>query len=352
MKRKTTRLLALVISIFMLMPLLPATAFATDSPAVITDREAEFLALLDYDHAESLARYLSEEIGNRITYSPRRDMAADWIMDEFESYGYEPYIQEFTLSTSATINGLIWIDGKHYTYYGPTRALDTVYKYDDRASLVINGAAALNWPNANSALVVPDGAGYSGKAVFVTIGGTSAATASNYYNAALALQNAGAAAVIFQLFPAATNGNTSYTRIGNTATGTALTIPVGTTLNYETAGIISSLNEDTEILLNLYSNNVGKNIIAALPSESGSNKTVYVTSHFDTTGSGPGMNDNAVGVAMTLEMARAFKDWEFDYNLVLSPLTLKKSACWALTHIARQCRRTNAPTLRPITTWI
>jgi len=290
-------------------------AVAADS-TILTQSEAKFLSLLDYGNAVRLGRYLAEDIGNRIRFSPRRDLAADWLMAEFESYGYEPYIQEFTYTNTPTNNGLLWINGKHYAYYGPTWASNSIYRYNSSVDRAITGAAVLNWPSSSQALVVPSGNNYTGKAVFVTLNGTSAPSAANYYNASLALQNAGAAAVMFQTYPMAANGNTQYSRIGSTVSGTAITIPVGTTLNYETSGIISSLGDGTALTVNMYASTLCKNVIAKLPSSTGSKKTVYITSHYDTTESGPGMNDNGSGVLMMLEMARAFKNWNFEYNLV------------------------------------
>ena len=315
-------------------------AFGTDAGIGLTAHEAAFLGLLDYDHAESLARHLSEEIGNRITFSPRRDMAAEWIMDELASYGYEPYIHEFdySLSTAAatrgdrvavspTVNGILWIGGKHYAYHGPAWAASTVYQYDSREALAINGAAVVDWPAQSQPFALPEG-DYAGKAVFVRLGavntGAAAATmpsAANAYAAALALQSAGAAAVVFQTPAARTNpngavGDTTYARIANTASGTAITIPVGTSLYYETDGILGSLGAGDAVFATMYASNVGKNILAVLPSATGSDKTVYLTAHYDSMGSGPGMNDNGSGTIMQLEMARAFRNWQFGYNIV------------------------------------
>ncbi|MCL2739262.1 MAG: M28 family metallopeptidase [Bacteroidales bacterium] len=313
----------------------------TERTPVLTAEEAAFLKLLDYDRAEYLAQYLAEEIGNRVALSPRRDMAADWLMSELASYGYNPYIQEFdfTLSQNAqtgwakntmapTKNGLIWIDGKHYAYYGVSWSAETVYRYDQREELEITGAVVVVWQEQSQAFVLPHG-DYRDKAVFVTMGtvNTDAAraimpAAAHIYELSLTLQNAGAAAVFFQTPPPRNNpvngavGDTSYGRLANTTDGTAITIPVGTTLYHETVGILPLLDEEAKISLNLYTNNVGKNVIAALPSATDSKKSVYVTAHYDTTGSGPGMNDNGSGTVMLLEMARAFKGWDFGYNIV------------------------------------
>jgi len=293
----------------------------------LTAAEVAFLDLLDYDHVDYLAHYISEEIGNRITFSPRRDMCVDWIVDELKSYGYAPTLQVFDTGANPTSNGLIWIGDKHYVFYGPAWSADTIYKFDSRTEVEITGVATISWANQSQALTVPAG-DYKDKAVFVTLetvntGATGATmpSAANAYNVALALQEAGAAAVLFQTPPGRVNPNgavndTTYGRLANTVSGTAITIPVGTTLNYETSGILATLGAATELSLNLYTNNNYKNVVATIPSATGSKKTVYITSHHDTTGSGPGLNDNGSGVFMSLEMARAFKDVKLDANLV------------------------------------
>ncbi|MCL1974561.1 MAG: M28 family peptidase, partial [Firmicutes bacterium] len=281
----------------------------------LTTANADFLKLLDYDHVDYLAKYLSKDIGNRYTASFRRDMTVDWLIDELESYGYEPYVHSFNNATTY-YNGSFEVFGTKYMYFGPAYNATTVYRYNSRAELELTGAAVLNWANSSNALAVPTGADYEGQAVLVTLNGTAAPSAANYYNASLALQNAGAGAVLFQMFPEAANGNTSYSRIANTTSGTAITIPVGYTLNYETKGIVGLLDDETEVKITMYSDNTGKNVVAELPSASGTQKTVYITSHHDSMTSGPGTNDNGSGTVMTLEMARAFKDVDFAYNLV------------------------------------
>ncbi|MCL1808942.1 MAG: M28 family peptidase [Clostridiales bacterium] len=313
MKSRTLSLVTVAVLLITLL-FVPQSMASVDDYA-LNEFEAAYLDLIDYDHAEALAKYLSNEIGNRIAYSPRRDICVDWLMDEFTSYGYEPYIHEFTYG-NPTINGLIEIGDKHYAYYGPTYGTTSVFKYDSRDTLSITGVEVVNWTAPGSALTVPADAAYGGKAVFVTNGTTTAPSAANYYNAALALQTAGAGAVFFQTFQEASNGNTTYSRIGNTTSGTNITIPVGYMLNYETRGMVASLNAATEVKVRLYSNNVGKNVVAVLPSATGSDKTVYFTTHHDTTGSGPGMNDNGSGTIFTLEMARALRGVQFEYNVV------------------------------------
>jgi len=294
----------------------------TEITATLTNAEKSFLSLLNYEHVDKMSQYLTTEIGNRYTSTFRRDMAADWIMSELKSYGYKPYIHEFE-NNRYTNNGIFEAGGKKYIYYGPAYDTETVYQFTN-STVTITGAEVLNWQDVHNPFVIPSEKNLANKAIIITLDSeqapnTSAAlvpSAANYYAACLTLQNAGAKAVIF-VTPAPRNDwNTSYSRIVNTQTGAPITIPVGLTLHYETYPILSSLSNNTEVKLTMETRRDGKNVLATLPSSTGSQKNVYITAHFDTTISGPGMNDNASGTVMTLEMARAFKDVKFEHNLV------------------------------------
>jgi hypothetical protein len=200
----------------------------------------------------------------------------------------------------------------------------------------------MTWSNTGSAFSIPVGFNVTDRAVFVKLGDgpttTAAAAAApsavNYYNAALALQNAGAKAVLFQwreprpisispLPPhngSLTGSDTTYARIANTTLGTntPITIPVGTTHYIETNSILSGLGLSTQIKADMRTRFDGRNVIAVLPSATGSKKSVYVTAHYDTVINGRGANDNASGPGMVLEMARAWKQnkVKFEHNIV------------------------------------
>ena len=311
LKGKATISILLTFVMVIIMTFSSVGSLAADATA-LTQEEAGFLSLLDYDNAESIGQYLVEEIGNRYTATFRRDIATDFLMKELKSYGYDPYIQTFTTSSSY-LNGCLEIGGKKYIYYGPTYSATSVYKFTNN-TVNLTGVVVLNWTTTSQALSVPAGTNYGGKAVFVTT--AAAPSATNYYNACVALQNAGAGAVIFEWYPAAANGNTSYSRIGNTTSGTAINIPVGTTLHYETHAMVDTLGESSVATLTMALRNDGKNVVAKLPSATGNPKTVYVTAHYDCQLSTPGMNDDGSGTLMTLEMARAFKNANFEYNIV------------------------------------
>ena len=329
---------ALLLAVCLLAGLTPVTARAADASLALTQEEIDFLSLLDYDNAENLGKYLTEDIGARSPASIGRDMAADFIMEELESYGYAPYIHSFTVSSSY-LNGYLDIDGRKYAYYGPGYAADTVYSFKN-ATVDLTGVAVINWPSMATALTVPPGTDFEGKAVFVTHYGLS--NNANYYNTCVALQNAGAGAVIFEREPPYNLNGFSIPRIGNTTSGTEITIPVGLTLYHETHAMLGGTDENTAVTVTMETRNDGKNVVAVLPSASGSQKTVYVTAHYDTVVTTPGMNDNASGTMMALEMARAFKNHEFEYNIVFvlfdaeeQGLIGSKAFCSGMTSVER-----------------
>jgi hypothetical protein len=258
-------------------------------------------------------------------------MTVDYLLREFTEAGYAPYVHEFVTQNangvvSSYVNGSLEVFDKKYIFYGPTYNANTVYTAIRSVNLPLTGAVVVPWANVGQNLTVPSGADCAGKAVFVTMEGTSAPNATRYYTAALTLQNAGAAAVLFEYFRPRDDGNTSYSRIGNTAatttadgvtvTNTLITIPVGTLLYNETHAALAGLGADTPLTVTLDTSSQGKNVVAVLPSATGSAKNVYITAHLDSQLSTPGMNDNASGVIMVVELARALRDIPFDYNLI------------------------------------
>lgn len=295
---------------------------SSESVEMLTEAERHLLSLLDYNNVERLAQHLTKEIGNRYTSTFRRDMAVDWMVTELQKYGYHPYIHEFENNRYAN-NGCFEALGKRSVFYGPAYGDETVYQYTN-GTTTATGVAIVHWKEVDSAFVIPNEIFVSDLAVVVALdteqtsnrAGAVVPTPENYYQACLTLQNAGAKGIIFQLPAQRSDWNTSYARMGNTPAGTPITIPVGTTLHYETHPLLSKLNGNSEVKLTMEQRRDGKNVVAVVPSATGSKKSIYVSAHFDTTISSPGMNDNGSGTLMALEMARAFKGVPFEYNIV------------------------------------
>ena len=122
---------------------------------------AAYLDLIDYDNAADLAETLSDEIGNRLAGTVRRDMAADWIVDTLKGYGYvkgqDLDIHNFELTNSSwtkvdVLSGFFEVNGKKYIYHGPAYAANTVYQYVNETPVTFSDVAVLNWANVTSAL--------------------------------------------------------------------------------------------------------------------------------------------------------------------------------------------------------
>lgn len=356
-KRFLAMFMALVVSLSMVTPML-----AVDKPVrSLTEAEEAYLSQVDYDLALEVITHLSDEIGARYAGSFRTRAAAEYIHSQFEAIGYEGNYHHGDLcgigGTPRTYsNGSLVINGVDYMYYGPTFNANTAYKFsgvnyqDGGLTKSATGIVLVNWDDVSTDLVLPEG-NYADKVVVVlnnspanvpvisyTGGNTSgtgakAPNASRYYNAALAIQNAGAAAVVFESAEPAAEyyladgtyvppGNTSYSRIGNTApseTNPDITIPVGLTLYSEThsffSGTSASRLASTKVDITMETNSNVINVWAEKKAAVPTDKTVYVTAHYDSQFSGPGANDNASGVGSVIAMAKALKDVETEYNV-------------------------------------
>ena len=163
-------------------------------------------------------------------------------------------------------------------------------------------------------------------------------TGAQLHRAAVLLEEAGAAAVVFQSrqprpsfvspLPPFNNvladpttwtvGDTRVPRIPNVTSGTAVTIPVGLTMYFESAAHLNGLVDGTPITVHLETRSDGRNVLARHEGSGENAKNIYITSHFDTVIDTPGFNDSAIGVAMAMEMARVLITYNIEtyHNIV------------------------------------
>ncbi len=378
------KLVALSLSVLMIFGV-SSTAFAGQvAVRSLSQAEENYLSGVDWDYGSEVVRVLSEDIGTRKVNSYRMRAAHDYIMDEFKSMGYEPtkYWGPATSSPTGTANyentGWLEIDGKDYLYYGPTYATSTAFKFGGTpdnnfeaapATKSVTGFEIIDWNGTWNEeysaatyqdLVLPEGANYSGKTVVVRNtaapnrpisipGGRSSntnaptQTGTQFYNAALALQNAGAAAVIFQYpEPAASYkhvdgaiipaGDTVYQRIGNTTSGTEITIPVGTTLYWETNDLFSGMTAEqraaANIKITMETNNKLANVYAVKKASVPTEKTIYLTAHMDSVLTAIGANDNASGVGMIMAIAKGLAKVDTTVNVCFLIVDGEESGLW------------------------
>ena|GEM_PF-5102713 len=344
------------LSIFLTVMIVVMGLFASQAMAAdptLSKEEKKFLSYMDYNNVEEVLRHLSEEIGNRRTGSIGTDKAAEYFVERLRSWGYEPIVQEYD-NTDAVYDsaanagnrlnhGHVEVGGKQYMYFGPTYNANTAYAFTNE-TVDIAGAVVMTWSNTGEDFSFGS-ADVNNKAVFVKLGdgptenraAADAPTAARYYNSALALQKAGAKAVIFQwreprrivISPLPphngkpTGTDATYARIGNTTSSDnePITIPVGNTHYFNTNAILSDLGPATPLKVNMRTRSDGKNIIAILPSATGSKKIVCVVAHYDTVdNTSSGANDNGSGSALVMEMARAFKQSgaKLEHNVIFA----------------------------------
>jgi hypothetical protein len=329
-----------------------ALVFAFATPAaladVLTPAEEAYLSLIDYDNYDRMLKYTSFEIGSHVAASHHSDLTAQFLANEFRNAGYTPVFQEFPMRSPTGSgtgtnynNGYISIGGKDYNYFGHSYAASTVFEFNGGKSKAVFGIAIVNWNTPSSNLVVPPDANYQNRAVVVLNNGTAAPSAAAYYAAARDLQARGAGAVIFELFRPNADDTTSYGRIANTtpsASNTAITIPVGLTLYKETHDLFTGMSQaqlDAAVMqVTMQTRNTGRNVYAEKKAKVPTEKTVYITSHYDTVMSGPGVNDNMSGTIMVVELARAFKDVDFEYNIVFMCCDAEEMGLWGSGYFA------------------
>ena len=339
-----SRILLVLLSLALVFAFAAPAALAAD----LTPEEVAYLDLLDFNNYDRILKYLSVDIGSHVAASHHSDLAALYIANEFRNVGLTPQFIEFPMRSPTGTgtgtnynNGYISFGGKDYNYFGHTYNASTVFEFTGGKSKSLFGIAIVNWNSPGSNLVVPADANYQNRAVVVLNNGTSAPSAAAYYAAARDLQARGAGAVIFEYFRPNADDTTSYARIGNTtpsASNTAITIPVGTTLYKETHALFTGMTQaelDSAVIqVTMQTRNTGRNIIAEQKAKVPTDKTVYITAHYDTVLSAPGANDATSGVAMTLELARAFKDVDFEYNIVYFCTDAEEMGLWGASHYA------------------
>ena len=288
--------------------------------------EKEFLSSLDYDNMEVYLKHLVNNIGSRFSGTPEEDVTVDYLMKELTSFGYEPWVEQFEMlrAGNATTpnyfnNGRLKVGSAEYNYYGVAWAATSNYAFYGDVTAPVK---KLDWQEVQTNLL-PEPGDCTGKIVIVSMSATGSVSTNRYRtiyaDAIRKLSAAGAAGIVFVYLKPADDGNTSYARI---ATGVmsdltaAVNIPLGCVKYLDAEKFLGAIGDATTITLNMELDKYAKNVFAYLPSATGSKKTIYISCHHDSVISGPGCNDNASGTAMTLEMARAFKQFKFDYNLM------------------------------------
>lgn len=242
--------------------------------------------------------------GPRVAGTPAEKAAADYIAAEMESYGLEVEIQEFDI---------LYFEELSTPELEQVSPSPTVYQVDtDFATMSYSGAGDvtatiqavdLNLPptgNSTSGCEAADFAGFIPGNIALVQRGTC-----YYFDKALNAQNAGAVGVI--IF---NEGNTSdrVPLMYGTLGGPGINIPVQSTSH--TLGVeLYNLSLVADVVMHMFTDTISEertsqNVIGTLEGTHPEQGVVYMGGHYDTVSIAPGANDDASGVAVTLEAAR------------------------------------------------
>jgi len=185
----------------------------------------------------------------------------------------------------------------------------------------------------------------AGRVVFVQLGsgatphvrGVWHPSSAQIHETVLLLQNAGAAAVVFQSRPARagyisqftpfynirndrstwTVGDSVHGRLANQASGAQITIPVGLTTHWETNEPFRALVGSEPVTVHMQTRSDGQNVLAEWTSSNPDAKNIYLGTHPDSVVSAPGFNDNILTTALLMEFMRVLAEYEIelDHNI-------------------------------------
>jgi Zn-dependent M28 family amino/carboxypeptidase len=242
--------------------------------------------------------------GPRVAGTPAEKAAADYIAGEMESYGLEVEIQEF---------GIIYFEELSTPELKQVAPNPSVYQvYTDFATMDYSGsgevtaflqAVDLDMPpssNSTSGCEPEDFTGFTPGKIALIQRGTC------YYSVkAMNAQEAGAVGVI--IF---NEGNTPgrVPLMYGTLGGPGVNIPVQSTSFTLGAELYNlSLADDVEVYMKvetIVEERTSQNVIGTREGTHPEQGIVYIGGHYDSVSGAPGANDDASGVAATLEAAR------------------------------------------------
>ena len=286
-----------------------------------TDEKA--VSLVSIDRTMESIKILSKDIGIRLVGMPNEEKAVDWLLDEFEMLGLETEKHQFTLSTTTQNNGYITIHNREQYFGLGTFDNGTGGPFMPWHEIWETGAAAngrITGPDAKVTAEVVfvgdvgstptqeqfDAANVQGKIALIGISAT----------ATMATMAANSGAVGLLGFTTALGGRGNHSSAANpgvTAGTAGATIPVMGLARCHGEWLLAMIRDTAtdpvtiDISTQRFSTPVSWNAIGVKPAKNNpeSAPIFFITGHIDSVKGAPGANDNASGVAVTLEAARA-----------------------------------------------
>lgn len=246
-------------------------------------------ARVDEDRLVEHIRVLSEDIGPRVAGTAAEWEAAEYILNELKSYGYEAEIQEF-VSRTTTTRALRQISPIEQTF--PTQA--------------ITGSGGTPVEGITAELV-HCGLGITDDDFPADLEGKIALIRRGDITFGLKAQNAldrGAVGVIIY--------NNASGNVGSVTLGGSMPIPVLSVSGTNGNVLVGRIQEGpvfVNLTIAITPTATSPNVIAHKPTrhKTAHDQIVIFTSHLDSVANAPGANDNASGVAGNLELARILR---------------------------------------------
>ena len=279
------------------------------------------VSLVSIERTMESIRFLSKDIGTRALGMPSEERAIDWLMDEFRKIGLVTEKHQFTSTTTTRPVGYVTIHNPEQ-FYG----LGSFYEMNGEPAGAYNawhGNTLETGAAANGTLTGTD-AKVTGEVVFVGNMGTNPTQAQ--FDAAnltgkIALigvnpnatyvtyaRNAGAVGLMG--FTTALGGRGNFSQTANPTVTAGTPIPVLGLARCQGEWFMAMVKEGTvtvDIQTVRYTTPNSWNAIGVKPAKNNPDTApiFFITGHIDSVQGSPGANDNASGVAVTLEAARA-----------------------------------------------
>lgn len=256
--------------------------------------DQKVIARVNADRIYQDVSYLSETIGPRVAGTKEEQIAADFIRERLESYGYKIETQEFSI---------------------PNKALGHLHTSDGNEVLVNIPSGAAATPKEGITSVLYD-AGLGHPSDFSDDAkGKIALISRGELTFRAKVDNAVAAGAIGVLL----YDNLVQSAPLNPSLGGNVPIPVagltkasGEALLNDVVGSNKTVTLQVQVMENMKSQNI---IATRTPNKGNNHDIVHVSAHFDSVPFSPGASDNATGTAVALELANILKSYPIDKEL-------------------------------------
>ena len=295
---------------------------AVTVPRVLTNDE-KAVSLVCIDRTMESIHILSKDIGIRLRGMPGEEKAVDWLISEFDKLGLQTEKHEFAATSAAQNVGYITIHNREQFFGLGTFDNGKGGPFMPWHDIWENGAAT------NGTITGPD-AKITGEVVFAGIGTQAEFDAIDVEgkivllrttaNATLANRAAQAGAIGLMGFTTTLGGRGNHSQASDpsvTAGSAGSTIPV-LGLARAHGEWLMAMADSAPVTIDINTQRINTpfswNAIGVKPAKNDpDNAPIFmITGHIDSVKGSPGANDNASGVAVTLEAARALSQLDTD----------------------------------------